>query len=391
MALLREKDKLYKTPEDICAHLGEDYDDYYGAVNPPIYQTTLFSTVASGHQQYVYTRVANPTTEVAERKIAALEGAEGALCFGSGMGAISAAIMHYVRPNAHVIMVATSYPDTKRFCNEYLAQKAGISLTFVKGDSLEEIQAALRPQTALIYLESPSTTVFKMQDLEAIAALAKHRGIGTVIDNTYATPLYQNPLKWGIDVSLHTVSKYLSGHSNVVGGVLCARKELIESIQNNERSLYGSVLGPQESYLLIMGLRTLPYRLKQHGENAVRVVRYLEAHPNVERVFYPGSGDGLQKTLFKKYMSGTTGLISLIPASSSEGIQQFIKRLRCFREGVSWGGFESLVSGKTVGISAQQAAQEDVLPGIVRLHIGLENVNTLIEDLDRALKDLPGI
>ena len=387
MALLREQDLKYRTPEDICAHLGDDYAAWLGAVNPPIYQTTLFceTPVPSG---FGYTRISNPTTEVAERKIAALEGADGALCFGAGMGAITAAIMYYVRSNCHIVMVTTSYPDAKRFALDYLARKFGVKTTLVRGDSVDEIAAAITDDTTLIYLESPSTSVFKMQDLEAIAALAKPRGIGTVIDNTYATPLYQNPLKWGIDISVHTVSKYLCGHSNVVGGVLCARKEILGAMQNDERTLYASILSPMDSYLLTMGLRTLPERMQRHGENGRKVAAYLENHPKVERVFYPGSATYAQKDLFAKYMTGTTGLLSFVPAGTPEAINKMTKDIDVCVRGPSWGGYESIISGKSVGMPPERCEKEDLVPNIVRLHVGLEHVDTIIESLDKALKAL---
>lgn len=388
MALLRECDRIYTTPEDICAHLGEDYEDWYGAVNPPIYQTTIFKATERP-KPYIYTRVSNPTTEVAERKVAALEGADGALCFGSGMGAITAGIMYYIKKDCHVVMVTSSYCDAKHFVRDYLSERFGVTCTFVKGSSVQDIQNAIRPETTLIYLESPSTGVLKMQDLEAIANIARPLGIGTVIDNTYATPLYQNPLKWGIDISIHTVSKYLCGHSNVVGGVLCSRKEILEYIQHQYRSLFGSLLSPMDSYLLVMGMRTLPERLQRHGENGRTVAKYLENHLKVERVFYPGSDTYEQKDLFNKYMSGTTGLISLVPKGNAEDVNRFIHSLKVFQEGVSWGGFESLVSGKSVGMTPENAENEDFPVNLVRMHVGLENINTILADLDQALALLP--
>ncbi|MBO4298330.1 MAG: aminotransferase class I/II-fold pyridoxal phosphate-dependent enzyme, partial [Clostridia bacterium] len=322
------------------------------------------------------------------RKIAALEGADGALCFGAGMGAITASIMRYVRVNCHIIMVTTSYPDAKRFALDYLARKFGVRTTLLRGDSVEEIAAAITDDTTLIYLESPSTSVFKMQDLEAVAALAKPRGIGTVIDNSYATPLYQQPLKWGIDISLHTVSKYLCGHSNVVGGVVCSREEIIREMQNDERALYASLLSPMDSYLLTMSLRTLPERMCRHGENGRHVAAFLESHPRVDRVFYPGSATYGQKDLFEKYMSGTTGLLSFVPRGTPEAVNRMIHDIDLFVHGPSWGGYESIISGKSVGMTPERCKEEDLVPGIVRLNIGLENVDTVVDALDKGLKTL---
>ena len=384
MALLRENEKLIHTPEDICAHLGDNYEDWLGAVNPPIYQTTLF-TATSKPSGFVYTRVSNPTTEVAERKIAALEGADGALCFGSGMAAITSAINHFVKANCHIIVVNTAYCDARRYITDYLAKKSGVTYTYVLGDDIKEIEAAIRPETTLIYLESPSSAILRMQDLEAIAKLAKAHGIGTAIDNTYATPLYQQPLKWGIDISIHTVSKYLCGHSAVVGGVLCAREEIIRSIQDNERALLGSLLSPMDSYLLCMSLRTLPIRMAKHGENGRKVAEFLENHPKVERVFYPGSKTYPWKELFDKYMTGTTGLVSVVPKGSKEEVENFCHSLKGFLQGVSWGSYESIVSGKSVGMTEERARAEGMVPNIVRLNIGTENIETTLKNLDEAL------
>ena len=241
MAFLTEQDRKYTTPEDICAHVGDEYAKFGGAIVPPIFQNSLFvqPTDVNGVQtnEYVYTRVANPTTDIAERKIAALEGGDGALVFSAGMGAISSAILHFVKATCHIVLVGTSYGPTMTFIRSYLAGKFGVTYTLVVGNCVKEIEAAIQPETTLIYLESPSSGVFLMQDLDAIAAIAKARGIGTVIDNSYATPIHQQPLKHGIDIVVHTASKYLGGHSDIVAGALAANREIIESIQHNEREL----------------------------------------------------------------------------------------------------------------------------------------------------------
>ena len=382
MALLTEQDKKYTTPEDICTHLGDEYAKFSGAIVPPIFQSSLFvnPTEVNGVEPhgFVYSRVNNPTTDIAERKIAALEGADGALCFSSGMGAITSAIMHFVKPGCHIVMVASAYGPTVEFAKNYLRKHMDVEYTAVPGDSLEEIESALRPNTTLIYLESPSSLIFKMQDLEAVAALAKSRGIGTAIDNTYATPLHQQPLKHGIDIVCHTASKYMGGHSDIVAGAVAARREIIESIQGNERALYGNNMDPFAAWLLLRGLRTLPVRLKQHGENAKKVVEYLENHPKVKKVYYPGSKTYDQPELFKKYLSGTNGLLTFAPDGTPEQVEKFVQNLYYFQNGCSWGGFESL--------AVHCGKNEDTgLPhDVVRMHVGLESVDTLIADIDQA-------
>lgn len=385
MAYLTEKDRRYKTPEDICAHLGDEYEKYMGAIVPPIFQNSLFvqptdvnGVEASG---YTYTRAANPTVEIAERKIAALEGGDGALCFATGMAAISSAIMHFIRANCHVVLVETNYGNIKTLVTKYLAERYNVSYTFVEGGSIQEIENAVCENTTLIVLESPSSNIYRMQDLEKVAEIAKRVGAGTVIDSTYATPLHQNPLKYGIDIVCHTASKYMGGHSDILGGAIIARKEILDSINANERLLFGGTMDPHQAWLLLRGLRTMPLRLKQHGENAMKVAEFLENHKNVEKVFYPGSKTYDQKDLFEKYLSGTNGLMSIIPKGTKEQVMKFSKNLHYFQYGCSWGGFESL------------AIYLSNVPGyenVVRLHIGLEDADTLIKDLDRALNEFCG-
>ena len=390
MAFLNEKDRMYKTPEDICAHVGDDYAKFNGAIVPPIYQNSLFvqPTEVNGvtNNEYVYTRVANPTMDVAERKIAALEGADGALCFSSGMAAISSAIMHFTRANGHIVLVGTAYGPTMHFIRDYLSERFGVTHTLVVGNDVAQIEAAIRSETTLIYLESPSSGVFMMQDIAEIAKIAKARGIGTVIDNTYATPLHQQPLAHGIDIVVHTASKYLGGHSDIIAGALAARREIVESIQHNERELLGSIMDPHQVWLLIRGIRTLPVRLRQHEASGKKVAAFLERHPKVKRVFYPGSETYGQKELFAKYLSGTNGLISFVPCGSEKDVAAFMGRLYMFQRGVSWGGFESLVT--PIGWS-EEAERYGVPKNLVRIHVGLEDADTLIKDLDAALSLLP--
>ena len=392
MAILSEKDKQYLKKEDICTHLGDDYAKFMGAIVPPIFQNSLFvkPTPTNGvpDSGYVYTRVCNPTTEIAEKKIAALEGADGALCFSSGMAAISSAILHFVRDNCHVVYVASSYGPTRTFLTQYCANRFGVTTTPVKGVTTEEVEAAIRPNTKLIYLESPSSGVFRLQDIEAIAQIAKSKGIGTIIDNTYATPLHQNPLRYGIDIAVHTASKYMGGHSDIVAGALAANAEIIESIQHQERELLGSIMDPHQSWLLTRGLRTLPLRLKQHGANGRQVAQYLEQHPKVEQVFYPGSETFQQKELFRRYLSGTNGLISFVPKGTVEQVRQFMYDLKVFQFGVGWGGFESLVINITVGYTPEQAEAVDCPVNLVRIHCGLEDADSLIADLEQAFEKL---
>ncbi|MDR1060593.1 MAG: PLP-dependent aspartate aminotransferase family protein [Clostridiales bacterium] len=412
MANVTEHDRTYRTKEDICAHVGDDYGDFMGAIVPPVFQNSLFVMPApgggggasaggkdaggkdtgnkdAGSKGYSYTRTSNPTTDIAERKIAALEGAEAGLCFSSGMAAISAGILRFAKKDCHIVMVGTAYGPTRDFITRYLADKFGVAHTAVAGDT-DEIVAAARPDTALIYLESPSSLVYRIQDLAAVADFARGRGIATAIDNSYATPLCQNPLAYGIDLVCHTASKYLGGHSDIVAGTLAGSAELIESIRANERSLMGACMDPHQAWLLIRGIRTLPVRLRQHAENAMKVATFLEGHPRVRRVLYPGLDSFPQRELAKKYLAGGNGLMSFVPDGEPEQIFAMIGALKHFQYGVSWGGFESLVAGVSVGKPEGEAAALGLPANLVRIHVGLESADTLIADLDQALARCAG-
>lgn len=372
--------------EEILMHLGDDYDRYLGAIVPPIFQNSLFTRKTKNHG-YVYTRIGNPTTEIVERKIAALEEGEAAKCFSSGMGAISSAIMSYVSAGAHVICISSVYGPTREFLSTYLA-RFGVETTFVTGDRIEQFEQAIRPNTKLIYLESPSTHIFLLQDLEQIAALAKAHGIGTIIDSTWATPLFCNPLNFGIDMVVHSASKYLGGHSDIIGGVVIGSATAMEKITHEERALFGSNMDPHQSWLLLRGLRTLPVRLRQHQESAMKIAEFLENHPKVERVYYPGLKSHPQYELGRKLFSGYTGLMSFLPRGSEQAIKDMIPMLKYFELGPSWGGFESLVNDPGIGISEEASQLTGIPKGLVRISVGLESVDALMEDLDQALNSL---
>jgi len=376
----------YIEKEDICTHLGDDYEKYMGAIVPPIFQNSLFVQPdgVMGNGDFIYTRVSNPTTEVAEKKIAALQGGEAAKCFASGMAAITAGIMHFIEKDCHIITIANVYGPTRKFFDAYL-KKFGVEITFVAGETVEEFEEAIRPNTKLIYLESPSSFVFRIQDLEGIATLAKFKGIATMIDNTWATPIYQNPLAYGIDLVVHTASKYLGGHSDIVAGVAIGSEALIASIAEEERELFGGIMDPHQSWLLTRGLRTLMVRLKEHGHNGLKVARYLEGHSKIKKVYYPGLESHPQYDLCQKQMTGGNGLLSFELDTSDKEIIEFIKNLDYFQLGPSWGGFESLIVAPTLGMTEEELERMMLPKGLVRIHVGLENVGTLINDLAQAL------
>ena len=376
--------------EEICTHYSEDPSRFAGAVTPPIFQSSLF-TECEGNEgdregRYAYTRVSNPTTEIVENKVAALEQGEAAKCFSSGMGAISAAMMHYLKKDSHVVAVASIYGPAHRFLAEYM-KRFGVEVTFVKGTDTEEIEGAIRENTDLIYLESPSTYLFLVQDLAKIAEIAKKHHAATVIDNTYCTPIFQKPLTFGIDMVVHSASKYLGGHSDIIGGVVIGRKEDIDQIAQSERELFGAVMSPFDSWLMLRGIRTLPVRMKQHMVNAMEMAAYFQELPVVKEVIYPWWETHPQYELAKKQMTGASGLMSVVFDLPGEQIKRIVRELEFFHRGPSWGGFESLIS--PVGADLEQD-NETMKKGLVRLHIGLEGADLLKEDFERSVKNVLG-
>lgn len=382
----------YEKPEDILAHEGDDYEKFMGAVVPPIFQNSLFVLPTTGNgipeHPYVYTRTTNPTVEVVEKKLAALEHGGDALCFSSGMAAISSAIMHFVEKDCHVITVKSIYNPTRTLLKEYLPKKFGVETTFLSQKEAMHLEDYIKDNTKLIYLESPSTGIFSLQDLEYIGGLGKKYGVGTVIDNTYATPLYQQPLDYGIDISVHTASKYLGGHSDIIAGALISSSEICEEIRLSERANYGACMDPHQAWLMLRGMRTLKIRLEQHAKNALAVAKYLQGHPGVKQVFYPGLKEGPQKDLIEKQLKGFNGLLSFVVNGTAKQAEIFMDSLTCFLRGCSWGGFESLAAPFTVGTEEAYNNEIDCPANLIRLHVGIENADTLIADLEQAFEKM---
>ena len=378
----------YEKAEDILAHTGDEYERFYGAVVPPIFQNTLFveATSENGVPQhpYSYTRAANPTIEAVEKKVAALEHGEDAVCFSTGMAAISAAILHFVKKDCHVIAPKSAYTGARNLLKNYLPNKFSVKTTFLSQEQMNHVEDYITDDTTLIYLESPSTGICSLQDLEYIGALGKKYGIGTVVDNTYATSLYQHPLEYGIDISVHSGTKYLSGHSDVMAGVLISSEKICQEIRGNERVILGGCMDPHQAWLLLRGMRTMKLRLEQHAKNALAVAEYLKGHPCVKQVFYPGLKEGPQKELVEKQLKGFNGLMSFVIDGDAEQANKFLNSLTVFLVGCSWGGFESLALPLTVGTPQEYNDDVEYPANLIRLHVGIENVETLIADLNQA-------
>lgn len=377
----------------LCERYSEDNAAYFHAVAPPIVQTTLFTfdsydryieAAAKEGESYVYTRGLNPTTEIFEKKIAALERGERAKAFSSGMGAISAVLASLLESGDHVLLVNNVYGPTTTYCG--LLRKWGIACDTVFVEDAGAIEAAIRDNTRIIYYESPSTQMMRLLDVEAIVAMAGRRGILTMTDNTWATPLYHKPLTHGVDICVHSCTKYIGGHSDTVGGVAVSSRGIMERVFEFGHQFQGACIGPFESWLLIRGLRTLPARLAWQEKATRAVVALLSSHPKVRRVNHPLCYDGEQKRLAEKYLSGYSSLLSFeLDTDSLDVIRRVVDGCRVFRIGVSWGGYESLVLPQYNGKNAERLRAANIPLGLVRIYVGLESADDLVADLEAAL------
>ncbi len=382
---------------EILTHLGEERDNYFNAISPPIIQTSNFtfpdlaafrSAFTNELENHIYSRGNNPTVQILRKKLAALEQTEDALVFSSGSGAIAATVISQVKAGDHIVCVEGPYSWTQTLLTSFLG-RFGVSHTFVDGSNLEAIKAAIRPNTKVLYLESPCSITFQIQDLKACAELAKAHDITTIIDNSFSSPIFQQPASFGIDLVVHSATKYINGHSDVVVGVVCGSKEKIFQIFNLEQMTLGSILPPHDAAMVIRGLRTLPLRMKRVSESALKVATFLEAHPKVEQVIYPMLPSFPQYELAQQQMSGAGGLLSVyLKAETLADMEKFIQQLRHFLIAVSWGGHESLIM-PVAGFYHIPGREDSALPwNLTRLYIGLEEADWLIEDLEQALNVL---
>ena len=376
------------TPDLILSHDGLPDD---GPVVPPIVQTSLFTfssvaemraTFAGEKVRPVYSRGLNPTTRLFEEKIAALEGAEDALATASGMAAISSAVLSVVSPGDRIVAVRNLYPDAFRLF-ETLLRRLGVETAYVDGRDHAAVAAAVAG-AKLLYLESPTSWLFEALDVRALAAIARAAGAVSIIDNSWATPILQRPIALGVDMVVHSASKYLGGHSDVVAGVIAGSAARIGHVRSTVTPYLGPKLSPFEGWLLVRSLRTLAARVERHGRTAAVIARRLAEHPAVVRVHLPGvtspGGPGLD---------GNSGLLAFEAADGLD-VERFCDALRVFKLGVSWGGHESLVCPALVTLEQAGGPNHARFfghgPGLVRLSIGLEDPETLWSDLDQAFK-----
>ncbi len=381
----------------IINELAEERGDYFNAVSPPIMQTSnfVFNTVdemrkafADEYSTYLYSRGKNPTVDILRKKLAALDGAEDCLVFNNGAAATFAAVLANVKSGDHIVSVAKPYTWTQKLFNDILPRFT-VSTTYIDGTAIENFERAILPNTTLIYLESPNSWDYKLQDLKAVAELAKAENIITIIDNSYCTPLYQKPIEYGIDLAMQTATKYIGGHSDTLGGVLSGKKEMIERIFNSEYMNIGSGIQPFNAWLLIRGLRTLPARLDRITASTNKVVAYLKQHPKVESIIFPFDESFPQYQLAKQQMSGACGLFTfIIKATTINEIEKFCEDLQHFLMAVSWGGHESLIIPKCSGIKPADFAATNIEHRMLRLYVGLEDADYLIKDLKQSFEKM---
>ncbi|TMC43659.1 MAG: cystathionine gamma-synthase [Chloroflexi bacterium] len=371
-------------------HAGQAPDPATGAVVVPIYQTSTFAQDGVGkHRGYEYSRTGNPTRAALEQCIAALEGGAHGLAFASGMAA-EATIMQLLKPGDHAIAVDDLYGGTYRLFRRVL-EPLGISFSFVDGSDLRAVERSVTERTRIIWLESPTNPLLKLVDIEAVSKLAHARQALVVVDNTFMSPYFQRPLSLGADIVVHSATKYLGGHSDVIGGTLVVNREDLGERLAFLQNAVGGVPGPMDAWLVLRGLKTLAIRMREHDRNARLVAAFLNEHPKVARVFYPGLPSNPQRDLARKQMSGFGGMISFEVKGGLEPARRVVERTQLFTLAESLGGVESLIELPAVmthaSIPAETRRAHGVADGLVRISVGIEDVADLISDLDRALSE----
>jgi cystathionine beta-lyase/cystathionine gamma-synthase len=375
--------------ETLTIHAGQAPDPATGAVMTPIYQTSTFVQAGVGaHKGYEYARTGNPTRAALEACLAALEGAEYGLAFASGMAAIDT-LLKLLDPGDHVLAGDDVYGGTFRlFDKQY--KKYGVEFSYVEAADLAAVEQGLKPNTRFVWLETPTNPRLKIADLRAIADLAHRRcpGCQVVVDNTFATPYLQQPLALGADVVVHSTTKYLGGHSDVVGGAVMTRDAELHERLKFLQNAAGAVPGPMDCFLVLRGVKTLHLRMDRHGENALAVAQFLADHPKVTEVIYPGLESHPQHALARRQMRNAGGMVSFFVQGGEAEARRLAARTRLFALAESLGGVESLIelpAAMTHG--STKGSPLEVEPGMIRLSVGLENKDDLIEDLAQALRE----
>ncbi len=373
-----------------AVHAGQSPDPTTGAVVTPIYATSTYVQSSPGvHQGFEYSRSQNPTRFAYERCVADLEGGDAGFAFASGLAATST-VLELLDSGDHVVALDDIYGGTRRLFEQVRRRSAGLSFTYSDLRDRAALEAALTPKTRMIWVETPSNPLLKLVDLEMIAAVARPRGILAVADNTFATPWAQRPLESGFDIVVHSATKYLNGHSDVIGGVaVCQGKELAERLGYLQNAI-GAVASPFDSFMVLRGLKTLALRMERHSANALHIAAWLERHPKIERVIYPGLPSHPQHELARRQMRGFGGMIGAVVRGGLAEVTRFLTRCQVFVLAESLGGVESLIEHPAImthaSVPPEVRRDLGIDDGLVRLSVGIEDVEDLVADLARALE-----
>ena len=375
-------------PKTRLIHGGISEDPATGAVSFPIYQVSTYKQEGvGGHKGFEYSRTGNPTRHALEELIKDIEGGTAGFAFGSGMAAITAVFMLF-NSGDHVVITDDVYGGTFRVLTKVL-KRVGIDSTFVDTSNLDNIEREIRPNTKAIYIETPTNPLLKITDIDTAAKLAKKHNLLTIVDNTFSTPYWQNPLELGADIVLHSATKYIGGHSDVVAGLAVVNSDKLAEDLHFVQNSTGGVLGPQDSWLLIRGIKTLGIRMEETEANTKAIVEFLQNHPKVNKVFYPGLETHPNHEIAKKQARGFGGMVSF-DVGGGENADQLLSRIKYFTLAESLGAVESLISVPArmthASIPAERRAELGITEGLVRISVGIEDVEDLIEDLSQALK-----
>ncbi len=393
---MNPKDARFSTKS---VHSGEKLCPLTGSIITPIYQTSNFGftdldslkKVFADHSKgYFYTRYSNPTLEAVEGKIVDLMGAQKALVFSSGMAALTTATMSVVSSGDHIVSAFDIYGGTFNFFTNVLP-KYGVTVDLIETTDAGKLAEAIRNNTKVIFFESPTNPLLKLMDISEVAKIGKKRGIVTFMDNTFATSFNQKPIEMGIDLVMHSATKYLGGHSDLIGGVVAGGEELMRRVMYS-RYVFGGISDPQSAWLLMRGVKTLKVRMEAHNQNGMQVAQFLENHPRIDRVYYPGLKSHPQHELAKRQMKGFGGMVSFEVAGGSDALAQFLGRLQICQLAVSLGGIESLICPPALTthrrLSKSQRIRAGIKDNLVRLSVGIEDAQDLIGDLEGALNSI---
>ena len=385
--MAQAKDLKFAT---LAIHGGQSPEPATGAVMPPIFTSSTYIQESPGvHKGFEYSRSHNPTRFAWERAVASLEGGKQGLAFASGMAATST-IMELLDTGDHVIAMDDLYGGTFRLFDKVRGRSAGLNFSYVDLADLAAVEAAVTPKTRMIWIETPSNPMLKLVDIKAVAAIAKKHNMIVVVDNTFATPYNQRPLEMGADIVMHSATKYLNGHSDMVGGIAVVgdNDELVEKMLFLQNSV-GAVAGPFDSYLALRGVKTLALRMKHHNQAAMELAQWLEQHPQVEKVIYPGLTSHPQHELAKQQMSGFGGMISILLKGDLEKARRFLETVEIFALAESLGGVESLIEHPAImthaSIPKENREKLGILDNFVRISVGIEDLDDLKSDLEKAL------